>query len=441
MVGEKRYPIDKVTNPIQKFMQQQKSGGIVLIISVVIALILANSSWSEFYFSFFEQKLGFQFEGEPFLNYSLLHWINDGLMAVFFFVLGLELKREIVGGELSNPRKALLPIGAAIGGVIVPAVIYILLNSTGEASNGWGIPMATDIAFALGILYLLGDKIPLSLKVFLTALAIIDDLIAVMVIAFFYTSDISMISLSIGLGFVLIMFIGNKMGIRNILFYAILGIAGVWTAFLLSGVHATIASVLAAFTIPADMRIKESTYVKKMQTYLEKFKSADPNHNIPTLTHEQIHILDGIKEDTKKIIPPLQRLEHGMHPFVTFFIIPVFALANAGVSIAIDIEQLFSTNVAIGVALGLIIGKIVGVVGFTLLMVKLKVAPLPHGMSVRNLFGIGFLASIGFTMSLFITSLAFTSEVYMVQAKIGIFVASIIGAVIGYMILKKQPAQ
>ncbi|MDX1363650.1 Na+/H+ antiporter NhaA [Arenibacter latericius] len=441
MAEEKRYPIDKVTSPIKKFMKQQKSGGIVLVISVVIALILANSSLSEYYFSFFNQKLGLQFEGEPFLKYSLLHWINDGLMAVFFFVLGLELKREIVGGELSNPRKALLPIGAAIGGVIVPAIIYILLNPTGEASNGWGIPMATDIAFALGILYLLGDKIPLSLKVFLTALAIIDDLIAVMVIAFFYTSDISLISLSIGLGFVVIMLIGNKMGIRNIFFYAILGIAGVWTAFLLSGVHATIASVLAAFTIPADMRIKESTYIKKIQTYLGKFQNIDPNHNIPTLTNEQIHILDKIKLDTRKIIPPLQRLEHGMHPFVTFFIIPVFALANAGVSIAIDPEQLFSTNVALGVALGLVIGKLVGVVGATLLLVKLKVAPLPHGMSIKNLFGIGFLASIGFTMSLFITSLAFTSEVYMVQAKIGIFIASIIGALGGYLFLNKQPAQ
>ncbi|WP_086475672.1 MULTISPECIES: Na+/H+ antiporter NhaA [Arenibacter] len=441
MTGEKTYPIDRVTKPIQTFMHQQKSGGIVLGISVIIAMILANSPLSEYYFSFFEQKLGFQFNGESFLNYSLLHWINDGLMAVFFFVLGLELKREIVGGELSNPRNALLPIGGALGGVMIPAIIYILLNPTGEASNGWGIPMATDIAFALGVLYLLGDKIPLSLKVFLTALAIIDDLIAVLVIAFFYTSDISILSLSIGLGCVFIMFIGNKMGIRNILFYAILGIVGVWTAFLLSGVHATIASVLAAFTIPADMSIKENTYIVKIQNYLAKFKSADPDHNIPTLTSEQIHILDNLKDDTKKIIPPLQRLEHGMHPFVTFFIIPVFALANAGVSVAIDMEQLLSTNIALGIALGLVVGKIVGVVGFTLLLVKLKVAPLPTGMTIRNLFGLGFLASIGFTMSLFITSLAFTSETYLVQAKIGIFVASIIGAFVGYFLLSKQEAK
>lgn len=438
MTEKKTYPIDKVTRPIQRFMQQQKSGGIVLGISVILALFLANSPWSDQYFHFFEHKIGFQFNGEPFLNYSIHHWINDGLMAVFFFVLGLELKREIVGGELSNPRKALLPIGAAFGGVLVPALIYFALNSSGEVSNGWGIPMATDIAFALGVLYLLGDKIPLSLKIFLTALAIVDDLIAVLVIAFFYTSDISMISLSIGFGFILIMYIGNKMGIRNILFYAIFGIVGVWTAFLLSGVHATIAAVLAAFTIPADMKIGEIMYINKLENYLKKFKAADPDNSIPTLTNKQLHILDEIKEDTNAIIPPLQRLEHSMHPFVTFIIIPIFALANGGLSLAINMDQLFSTNVALGVALGLLVGKVIGVVGMTLLLVKLKVAPFPKGMNVKNLFGLGLLAAIGFTMSLFITSLAFKNPEYMTQAKIGIFAASIIGGVLGYMLLSRQ---
>ena len=359
-------------------------------------------------------------------------------MAIFFFVLGLELKREIVGGELSNPRKALLPIGAAMGGVIVPALIYFFLNSSGEASNGWGIPMATDIAFALGVLYLLGDRIPFSLKIFLTALAIVDDLIAVLVIAFFYTSEISMISLAIGIGFICIMYLGNKMGIRNILFYAIFGILGVWTAFLLSGVHATIAAVLAAFTIPADMKISESVYIVRLQTYLQKFQNVDPNNEIPTLTNKQLNILEKIKDDTEDIIPPLQRLEHAMHPFVTFIVIPIFALANGGLSIAIDIEQLFSTNVALGVALGLIVGKVIGVVGVTLLLVKLKVAPFPDGMNVKNLFGLGFLASIGFTMSLFITSLAFKDPELMTQAKIGIFTASIIGGIIGYVMLSRQ---
>lgn len=438
MTDKTTYPIDKVTRPIQRFMNQQKSGGIVLGISVILALVLANSPWSDQYFHFFENEIGFQFNGTTFLNYSIHHWINDGLMAIFFFVLGLELKREIVGGELSNPRKALLPIGAAFGGVLVPALIYFALNSSGEVSNGWGIPMATDIAFALGVLYLLGDKIPLSLKIFLTALAIVDDLIAVLVIAFFYTSDISMISLSIGFGFILIMYLGNKMGIRNILFYAIFGIVGVWTAFLLSGVHATIASVLAAFTIPADMKIGESMYINKLENYLKKFKAADPDNAIPTLTNKQLHILDELKADTNAIIPPLQRLEHSMHPFVTFIIIPIFALANGGLSLAIDMDQLFSTNVALGVALGLLVGKVVGVVGMTLLLVKLKVAPFPKGMNVKNLFGLGLLAAIGFTMSLFITSLAFKNPEYMTQAKIGIFAASIIGGVLGYMLLSRQ---
>lgn len=439
MNEQKNYPIDKINKPLQKFIQNEKAGGIVLGISVIIALILANSPFSNAYHHFFEHKIGIQFDGKSYLEYSLHHWINDGLMAVFFFVVGLELKREIVGGELSNPRKALLPIGAAIGGMLVPAIVYFVLNPSGEAQNGWGIPMATDIAFALGVLYLLGNKVPLSLKVFLTALAIVDDLGAVLVIAFFYTSDISTLSLLIGLGFVLIMYIGNKMGIRNVLFYAIIGIVGVWTAFLLSGVHATIASVLAAFTIPADMKIKENLYITKIQNYLTKFKTIDPNDKIPTLTNEQLHILDEVKKDTNEIIPPLQRLEHAMHPMVTFLIIPIFALANAGVSVAIDFEQLFSTNIALGVSLGLLVGKVVGVVGFTLLFVKLKIAPFPDGMNFKNLLGLGLLAGIGFTMSLFITSLAFTNEEHITQAKIGIFFASIIAGILGYLILSKQP--
>lgn len=438
MNEQKTYPIDKLTHPIQKFIQNEKAGGIVLGISVIIALILANSPLSEAYHHFFEHKFGFQFDGKSYLEYSIHHWINDGLMAIFFFVVGLELKREIVGGELSNPRNALLPIGAAIGGMLVPAVIYLVLNPSGETQNGWGIPMATDIAFALGVLYLLGKKIPISLKIFLTALAIIDDLGAVLVIAFFYTSEISGLSLLIGLGFVLIMYIGNKMGIRNILFYAIIGIVGVWTAFLLSGVHATIAAVLAAFTIPADMKIKENIYISKIQNYLNKFKSIDPNDKIPTLTNEQLHLLDEVKKDTNRIIPPLQRLEHVMHPLVTFLIIPIFALANAGVSVAVDLDQLFSTNIALGVALGLLIGKVVGIVFFTWILVKLKVAPFPKGMNIRNLFGLSLLASIGFTMSLFITSLAFTDQEHITQAKIGIFAASIIGGVLGYLVLNKK---
>lgn len=436
---EKKYtPIDKFTYPIKKIIQHEKAGGIVLAISVILALIVSNSPWSEQYFLFFEHNLGLQVDGKPFLNYTLHEWVNDGLMAIFFFVLGLELKKEIIGGELSNPRKALLPIAAAFGGVIVPALIYLAFNPTGEAHSGWGIPMATDIAFALGVLYLLGKKIPLSLKVFLTALAIVDDLVAVLVIAFFYTSDISIISLLIGLGCVFIMFIGNRLGVRNIIFYAIFGIAGVWIAFLLSGVHATIAAVLAAFTIPADMKIKENVYILKIQNFLTTFQAVAPNDEVPTMTNEQLDIVAKARRDTRDIIPPLQSLEYAMHPFVTFIIIPIFAFSNAGIDLNVDIDQLLSTNVAIGVALGLLVGKVVGIVGVTLLLIKLKVTAFPEGMNIRNLLGVSLLAAIGFTMSLFITSLAFTNEIYIVQAKIGIFAASIIGGVLGYILLSKK---
>ena len=419
-------------------MQQQKASGIVLGISVLVALFLANSPWSETYFSFFEHKLGFRFDGQTYLEYSIHHWVNDGLMAIFFFVVGLELKREIIAGELSNPRKAILPISAAIGGMVMPALIYLLLNSHGEISSGWGIPMATDIAFALGILYLLGDKVPLSLKVFLAALAIVDDLGAVLVIALFYTSEISIVNLFIGFAFVAIMYIGNRMGVRNVFFYLILGIVGVWTAFLLSGVHATIASVLAAFTIPADVTIDENEYMRKIRANLDKFKGIDPNGK-PTLSDKQLAILERVKEDTRAATPPLQRLEQSMHKFVVFFVVPIFALANAGVSFQdVSWDILFKNNVVIGVALGLFVGKLLGVSLVSLLLVKLRIAAFPEGMDLRNLLGISLLASVGFTMSLFIASLAFSNPENIMQAKIGIFTASIIGGILGFVTLNKK---
>lgn len=435
----KKYPIDRLTNPVKEFIHQGKSGGIVLAISVIAALIWANSAWAHQYFEILEYKLGFHFNGENYFNLDLLHWINDGLMAVFFFVVGLELKREFVGGELKNPRKAMLPIVAAIGGMLVPAAIYFLFNSSGEVQHGWGIPMATDIAFALALLYALGDKVPLSLKVFLTALAIVDDLGAVLVIAFFYSTDISMLNLLIGLAFALTMYIGSRAGVRSVVFYAILGIGGLWTAFLMSGVHATIAAVIAAFMIPADVQIKEAAYVKRVRRYLDEFLKIDPKDEIPNLTEEQLLIVEGIKEDTDRAIPPLQRLEFALHPFVTFIVLPIFALANAGVALDFDMETLFSTNVALGVGFGLLVGKVIGVMGATLLMIKLKLAPPLDGMTNRNLFGIGLLAGIGFTMSLFVTSLAFSHEEYTMQAKVGIFAASILAAVLGYLVLNSAP--
>lgn len=438
MRKQKTYPIDRLVHPVQTFIHQEKSSGIVLGVCVLIALFLANSPWSEEYFNFYEHKFGFRFDGKSYLEFTIRHWINDGLMAIFFFVVGLELKREIAGGELSNPRKALLPIAAAFGGMIVPALIYLLFNPAGDTHMGWGIPMATDIAFALGVLYLLGEKVPLSLKVFLTALAIVDDLGAVLVIAFFYTSEISIVNLLIGFAFISTMYLGNRIGIRNLLFYALLGIAGVWTAFLLSGVHATIASVIAAFTIPADLRIEKSEYIYKIQKYLAHLKTTgNEGRKQMGLSENQLDTLAEVKRDTNLAIPPLQRLEHALHPLAIFIVVPIFALANAGVSMHLDAGQLFS-SVTIGVALGLFAGKAVGVIGTTMLFVKLKLAAFPDGMNFKHLLGGGLLASIGFTMSLFITSLAFADPSHIIEAKIGIFTASILGGISGYLILSKN---
>ncbi len=280
--------------PLHGFISQERSGGIVLAVSVVMALLLANSPWADWYFRFFEYKAGLAVNGSLFMNYTIHHWINDGLMAMFFFVVGLELKREFIGGELSQPRNTILPICAAIGGMIVPALIYFLFNSGTTETHGWGIPMATDIAFSLGILYLLGRRLPSSAKVFLTTLAIVDDLGAVLVIAFFYTSHISLVNLAIGFCFLAVMFIANKMGVKNILFYAILGIGGVWTSFLLSGVHATIAAVLSAFMIPADSRIPEHIYIARAKKLLNRFKAIRPNE-VSTLEAEQLDILDRMR--------------------------------------------------------------------------------------------------------------------------------------------------
>jgi len=441
--GIKFTPADKyIINPVNSFISKSTTGGIVLFISAVVAIILANSSLGEWYHHIWEHKIGLNFDGVTYLNYSIHHWVNDGLMAIFFFVVGLELKRELIGGELSSPKKAMLPIIAAIGGMIVPAIIYTIFNFGTDADHGWGIPMATDIAFALGVLYLLGDRIPNSLKVFLTALAIVDDLGAVLVIAIFYTAEINFTMLFTGLSFVAFLLASKAFGIRNTFYFAIIGIFGVWLPFLLSGVHATIAAVLVAFTIPADSRVSENAFIEKISLFLKQFKFADQNEKAPTLTTEQLHVLNDMSKVTKDAMTPLQRLEHNMHPLVSFFIMPVFALANAGVTFSNDILAEATSTVTLGVALGLIIGKVIGVFGISMAVIKLKIANMPSGLNTKHLFGVGFLAAIGFTMSLFVTNLAFIgpdpalNAEHQLQAKLGIFMASLIAGIIGFLILK-----
>ncbi|PKO95204.1 MAG: Na+/H+ antiporter NhaA [Bacteroidetes bacterium HGW-Bacteroidetes-9] len=437
MVKQKirKEPVDRyIIDPMSRFLNNSTMSGIVLFSAALLAIILSNSPWSDAFHHIWETKISIGFSDWQ-LSKTFHHWINDGLMAVFFFVVGLELKREIISGELSNPRNAILPIAAAIGGMIVPALIYLLFNPSGEVQGGWGTPMATDIAFALGILYLLGDKVPVSLKIFLTALAIADDLGAVLVIAFFYTSDINMISLLTGAVFLFVLFVANRIGVRSTIFYGIIGIGGLWLAFLMSGVHATIAAVLAAFTIPARVKYSETTFDRKLTSLMDQFRRADPN-NSPTVTSEQLHILEKIRYISKNALTPLQRLEHAMHPLVAFVIMPLFALANAGITLSGDSITNLTSSVTLGVFFGLVLGKVIGVVGFVSVVTRLKLASLPKDFTRQHLLGVGFLAGIGFTMSLFISQLAFANKVFVEEAKMGILLASLFAGLVGYFIIK-----
>ena len=429
-------PIDKwVVYPLREFISNSSMSGILLFCMALLAMIIMNSPWEHAFHHFWETPIRLSI-GQFVLDKTLHHWINDGLMAIFFFVVGLELKREMVAGEFSNPRNAILPIVAALGGMVVPALTYVLFNSGLPSMSGWGIPMATDIAFALGVLYLLGDKVPLSLKLFLTALAIADDLGAVLVIAIFYSTDIQVNMLLLGGVFFVIMLVANRLGVRHPLVYAILGIGGLWTCFLLSGVHATIAAVLAAFTIPVTVKVKDYEYSNEMERSIKQFKDSDTN-DLPIVTPEQLHIIEHIRDVSMKALTPLQQLEHAMHPVVLFLIMPIFALSNAGVHLGEGVSSLLLQPVTLGVFFGLLLGKVVGVVGSVWLIVRLGIAPFPEGMNTKNLWGLGFLTGIGFTMSLFVTGLAFTDDSFVTMAKIGILSASLLAGIIGYVILRK----
>src|SRR5688572_18423764 len=314
--------IDRLLQPLNRFIAHESTAGLLLFVSALIALVWANSPFSATYFHLWEYEFAVRLAGYTVAN-SLHHWINDGLMAMFFFVVGLELKREIMAGGLSAPRQAILPLAAAVGGMLVPTLIFVALNPGPPNVTGWGIPMATDIAFVLGILALLGKRVPVSLKIFLTALAIVDDLGAVLVIAVFYTSDISLVNLGAGGVFLAILLLANYLGIRNTVFYGLVGIGGLWLAFLLSGVHATIAGVLAALSIPARSKIDERGFTQRLRYYLHEFEHIEPN-DVTLLEPAQMHVLDQIKHLIRAADTPLQRLEHALYPLVSFVVMPVF---------------------------------------------------------------------------------------------------------------------
>lgn len=427
-------PLERLLNPIQEFMHAESSGGVVLIIFTVIALIWANSPFAESYHHLWHTYLSISIGGYE-LKHSLHHWINDGLMVIFFFVVGLEIKRELLVGELSSVKKAALPVAGALGGMIVPAIIYFYFNAGKEGAAGWGIPMATDIAFVVGIMALLGPKFPFSLKIFILALAIVDDIGAVLVIAIFYTAEISLTALLIAAAILVLLIVFNRLGVRSLIIYSIAGIA-LWLAFLKSGVHATIAGVLLAFTIPASSRINTKHFSKEQKAIINNFENAGEHGDDVLTNEERLTLIQAMEKNCEKILTPLQKFEHLLHPWVAFLIMPIFAFANAGVTIGDSFSEALFNPISIGIILGLFLGKQLGIFGFSYLAIKFGLASKPSGVNFYKMYGAGVLAGIGFTMSLFIANLAFPTENLLNVAKVGVLTASLISGIVGFIIVK-----
>lgn len=423
-----------IKEPLSKFIRLETSSSIVLFIATVAALILANSPISESFLRFWDNYATINVPGIE-LSKPVIKWINDGLMVVFFFLIGLEIKRELVLGELNNFKKASLPLFAALGGMIFPAFLFIALNFGEPGSQGWGIPVATDIAFALGILQLLGKRVPIGLKVFLMAFAIIDDLGAILIIALFYSSNLVWGYIVIGVLIVASLFILSYKGYYSKYFFFLMGIV-VWILFLKSGIHATIAGVLLAFTIPLKRETNTKTFYNKVKEELDVFIADCDNNNDQTkiLTENQLSALEEIKELSEKTSPPLQNLEHSLHGWVSYLIMPLFAFANAGVVFNFSVDS--NMSLTANIALSMIFGKAIGIFLFSFLSIKSKLSELPNNITYKMLGGISILGGLGFTMSLFINNLAYTDQVFIDSAKMGILIGSITTGVIGFLVLK-----
>jgi NhaA family Na+:H+ antiporter len=430
-----------ILSPIERFLKLEASSGILLIIAAALAIFMANTGLHHFYHDLLHFPVNLQV-GSLDLNGTLHHWVNDALMVIFFFVVGLEIKRELVMGELSSPKKAALPLFAALGGMVVPAAIYALLNMSGAegtALNGWGIPMATDIAFAVGVITLLGNRVPFSLKIFLLALAIVDDLGAVFVIAAFYTSEIHAGALGVaGIGCVA-MILFHFIGIRSVFAYVLLGVA-VWLGFFKSGVHATIAGVVIGFLTPVQAMIRGDEFGKRIaelsETALKKLRFQEEAATKIDLEYKDRKTILELRRTAYEGLSPMDRLIDQLHPWVSFFIMPVFAFFNAGVEISTEaLSSFLSSPVSMGVVLGLVVGKPVGILLFSWLSTVLKMASLPTGVNWKQVLGLGFLGGIGFTMSLFVTGLAISEPFMADLAKMGILSASLLASIAGALIL------
>ncbi len=424
---------DRVLTPLEEFIHRQTTSGVLLMLCAIIALTIANSQWFEAYHHLLKTPFtigtpGFQ------LSMSLHHWINDGLMALFFFVVGLELKREILVGELADPRQAMFPIIAAIGGMLVPVLIYISINPEGHAFDGWGVPMATDIAFALGVLALLGNRIPKNLLTFLVALAIVDDLGAVLVIALVYTESINLFALAIAGAMLLLLIALNLGGIRRPLPYILLGVV-LWVAMLKSGVHATLAGIFLAFTIPMRPKYDPGRFLAQINKRVRQIQQAFRREENIVKNDELRSRVQALGEGVQLVQAPAQTLEHKMHLPSAYLVIPAFSLANAGIPVDWSSFGTIVTHpVSMGIALGLVVGKLIGIAGFSWIAVKFGLTTLPQGLNFKHIVGVGLMGGIGFTMSIFIAELGFANHAQdLLMAKTGILLASILAGVSGFL--------
>jgi NhaA family Na+:H+ antiporter len=425
--------------PVRRFMDLEASSGVILLLMAVAALIWANSPWADSYFAVLDYHVVLEFADLHILDESIKHLINDGLMALFFFVVGMEIKRELVLGELREPKKAALPAIAALGGMVVPALIYLAFaNGTEGATSGWGIPMATDIAFSIGIVALLGRRVPLSAKLFLLALAIVDDIGAIAVIAVFYTNDLSVPWLITTVVFILLIYGLSRTNVRLAGVYWVLG--GIaWYAMLESGVHATLAGVAIGLITPASPFYSSREYDARARRTIELYSADDTTQDAREQVDFEALQLARVARDS---VAPLTRLEHSLAPWTSFLVVPLFALANAGVSFeGADLGSAITSGVALGVAVGLVAGKTFGVTLFAWLAVRLGAGVMPRGSDWRMMTGLAMLAGVGFTVSLFIAELAFEGGGALTDlAKIGIFLGSAVAGIGGYLLLRIRPA-
>jgi NhaA family Na+:H+ antiporter len=431
--SDRRFP-SRFVRPLLRFTHVESGSGIALLVAAIVALIWANAPFGETYEEFWETVIDFRVGGFHFEE-TLREFVNDGLMAIFFFVVGLEIKRELVIGDLRDPKAAALPVVAALGGMIVPAVLYIMIAGGGEATRGWGIPMATDIAFSVGILSLMGRRAPVGAKLFLLAVAIADDIGAIAVIAVFYTDELFMGWLGAAIAGLVVVAVAGRVGIRSMAFYTVMGVI-TWFFLLESGVHATLAGVALGFLTPALPMYSDSEYHERAQRVLDRQEFAVGAPRSSERINQDALEVSAIARES---VPPLQRLEEALHPWSSFLIVPIFALANAGVRFAgVDLVEAATHPVALGVAIGLVVGKTVGISTFAFAAVRLGIGKLPRFTTWGHIVGVAAVAGIGFTVSLFVTGLAFTDGLLADRAKTGIFIGSTLAGVLGWLILRSS---